>query len=115
MNGASREAPPVDVVVVGSGAAGMTAALASHSKKLRYVVLEQDSIGGTIFHYPRQKLVLTSPVVLPLHGTVKVSEITKEEQRLLISEGFLSLLKKYIVQEEEDSKNIPAILRKTKA
>jgi putative YpdA family bacillithiol system oxidoreductase len=68
-----------DVVVVGAGPAGLTAALASHSKKLRYVVLEQDSIGGTIFHYPRQKLVLTSPVVLPLHGTVKVSEISKEE------------------------------------
>jgi putative YpdA family bacillithiol system oxidoreductase len=70
---------PYDVVVVGAGPAGMTAALASHSKNLRYVVLEQDSIGGTIFHYPRQKLVLTSPVVLPLHGTVKVSEISKEE------------------------------------
>jgi thioredoxin reductase (NADPH) len=68
-----------DVVVVGAGPAGMTAALASHSKKLRYIVLEQDSIGGTIFHYPRQKLILTSPVVLPLHGTVKVSEISKEE------------------------------------
>jgi thioredoxin reductase (NADPH) len=70
---------PYDVVIVGAGPAGMTAALASHSKNLRYVVLEQDSIGGTIFHYPRQKLVLTSPVVLPLHGTVKVSEISKEE------------------------------------
>ncbi len=68
-----------DVLVVGAGPAGLTAALASQAKKLRYVVLEQDSIGGTIFHYPRQKLVLTSPVELPLHGTVKVSEITKEE------------------------------------
>jgi thioredoxin reductase (NADPH) len=70
---------PYDAVVIGAGPAGMTAALTSHAKNLRYVVLEQDSIGGTIFHYPRQKLVLTSPVVLPLHGTVKVSEITKEE------------------------------------
>ena len=48
-------------------------------------------------------------------ATVVLTEITKEEQRLLISEGFLSLLKKYIAQEEEESKNIPAILRKTKA
>lgn len=48
-------------------------------------------------------------------ATVVLTEISAEEQRLLISEGFLSLLKKYIAQEEEESKNIPAILRKTKA
>jgi len=68
-----------DAVVVGAGPAGMAAALALHAEKLRYVVLEQDSIGGTIYHYPRQKLVLTSPVNLPLHGTLKASEISKEE------------------------------------
>ena len=67
-----------DVLIVGAGPAGMTAALACHSNKLRYLVLEQDSIGGTIYHYPRQKLILTSPVDLPLHGTLKVSEIAKE-------------------------------------
>ncbi len=68
-----------DVVIVGAGPAGLTAALECEARTLRYVVLEQDSIGGTIFHYPRQKVVLTSPVDLPLHGTLKVSEITKEE------------------------------------
>ncbi|HEY6950832.1 MAG TPA: NAD(P)-binding domain-containing protein, partial [Bacteroidota bacterium] len=55
------------------------ASLAAHADKLRYVALEQDSIGGTIYHYPRQKMVLTSPVDLPLHGTIKASEISKEE------------------------------------
>lgn len=68
-----------DAVVVGAGPAGLAAALDLHAHKMRYVVLEQDSIGGTIYHYPRQKLVLTSPVDLPLHGTLKVSEISKEE------------------------------------
>jgi putative YpdA family bacillithiol system oxidoreductase len=67
-----------DAVIVGAGPAGLSAALSLHAKKLRYLVLEQDSIGGTIFHYPRQKLVLTSPVELPLHGTIKASEISKE-------------------------------------
>ncbi len=67
-----------DAIIVGAGPAGLTAALSLHAKKLRYMVLEQDSIGGTIFHYPRQKLVLTSPVELPLHGIIKASEISKE-------------------------------------
>lgn len=68
-----------DVVIVGAGPAGMAAALAAQARNMRYVVLEQDEIGGAILHYPRQKLVLTNPVELPLYGKLKVSEITKEE------------------------------------
>jgi thioredoxin reductase (NADPH) len=68
-----------DIVIAGAGPAGLTAALAAHAKGMRYTVLEQGSIGGTIFHYPRQKLVLTAPVELPLYGKLKASEITKEE------------------------------------
>lgn len=80
---ASRQSPKaldeLDLVIVGAGPAGLTAALAAQKKNLRYVVLEQDEIGGTILHYPRQKLVLTSPVELPLYGKLKISEISKEE------------------------------------
>lgn len=68
-----------DVVIVGAGPAGLTAALACQAHNLRYVVLEQDEIGGTILHYPRQKLVLTAPVELPLYGKLKASEISKEK------------------------------------
>ncbi len=68
-----------DVVIVGAGPAGLAAALAAQEHGLRYIVLEQGSIGGTIFHYPRQKLVLSSPVELPLYGKLKAFEITKEE------------------------------------
>ena len=69
----------LDVVIVGAGPAGLAAALAAQSKNMRYAVLEQDEVGGTVLHYPRQKLVLTSPVELPLYGKLKISEITKEE------------------------------------
>lgn len=68
-----------DVVIVGAGPAGIAAALACKANNLRYAVLEQGDIGGTVLHYPRQKLVLTSPVELPLYGRLKVSEIRKEE------------------------------------
>ena len=35
--------------------------------------------GGTIFHYPRQNLVLTTLLELPLYGTLKESETSKKE------------------------------------
>jgi thioredoxin reductase (NADPH) len=80
-----------DVVIVGAGPAGLTAALSCKEKNLRYVVLEQDAIGGTILHYPRQKLVLTAPVELPLYGKLKVSEISKED----LLEIWLGIVEKF--------------------
>jgi thioredoxin reductase len=68
-----------DVVVVGAGPAGLTASLAAQEAGLRYIALEQETIGGTILHYPRRKIVLTSPFELPLWGKVKFSEVSKEE------------------------------------
>lgn len=47
-------------------------------------------------------------------ATVVLTEISAEEQRLLISEGFMSMLKNYLAQEEEKNK-VPAILRKPEA
>jgi thioredoxin reductase (NADPH) len=68
-----------DVVIIGGGPAGVGAALAAKANNLRHIVLEQYDLGGSILHYPRQKVVLTSPVELPLYGKLKISEITKEE------------------------------------
>lgn len=68
-----------DVVVVGAGPAGLAAGLAAQEAGLRYAVLEQESIGGSLLHYPRRKIVLTSPFELPLWGTVKFSEVSKED------------------------------------
>jgi thioredoxin reductase/ferredoxin len=71
---------PFDVVIVGAGPAGMAASLAALEKKLRFVTLEQeDSFGGTVYHYPRNKIVMTAPVKLPIVGQVKMSEISKEK------------------------------------
>jgi thioredoxin reductase (NADPH) len=67
-----------DVVIVGAGAAGFSAALAAHEHGLRYVVVEQETLGGTVAHYPRGKIVMTAAVHLPLHGRVKMRETTKE-------------------------------------
>lgn len=70
----------LDVVIVGAGPAGLAATLGAIEKKLRSVTLEQeDSLGGTVYHYPRNKIVMTQPVVLPIIGKAKLGEITKED------------------------------------
>jgi thioredoxin reductase/NAD-dependent dihydropyrimidine dehydrogenase PreA subunit len=68
-----------DVVIVGAGPAGISASLAAKEHGLRYVTVEQeDSLGGTTYHYPRNKIVMTAPMDLPLVGMIKVREISKE-------------------------------------
>jgi thioredoxin reductase (NADPH) len=68
-----------DVVIVGAGPAGMGAALAAKAKKLKYIVLEQeDSLGGTIYHYPRNKIAMSGPVTLPIVGKMEFFEVSKE-------------------------------------
>lgn len=66
------------VVIVGAGPAGLAAALAALEAKLDFVLVDQDSVGGTVLHYPRQKIVMTRPVELPLFGKLKVTEVSKE-------------------------------------
>lgn len=68
-----------DVVIVGAGPAGMSAALTALQNKLSYVVLDQQGFGGTILHYPRKKLVLTRPIEIPLYGWLNKPEYSKEE------------------------------------
>jgi thioredoxin reductase/NAD-dependent dihydropyrimidine dehydrogenase PreA subunit len=67
-----------DVCIVGAGPAGISASLRAIERKLRYVTLEQGELGGTVAHYPRRKLVMTSPVELPLYGSFRKLEISKE-------------------------------------
>ncbi len=67
-----------DVVVVGAGPAGLAAGLSAKASKLKYLLLEQGDAGGTILQYPRRKIVMTSPVELPLWGKLKLTETSKE-------------------------------------
>ncbi|MBL4711444.1 MAG: NAD(P)-binding domain-containing protein [Gammaproteobacteria bacterium] len=68
----------LDLVIVGAGPAGIAASLAAKSNKLNFVTLEQDSLGGTVSHYPRGKIVMTAPVDLPIIGKMRFKETTKE-------------------------------------
>ena len=67
-----------DLLVVGAGPAGISASLRAIEKKLNYLTLERDEVGGTVAKYPRQKLVMTSPVEFPMYGKFKKLQLSKE-------------------------------------
>lgn len=69
----------LDVLIVGAGPAGLSAGLNAIHHKLRYRLIEQeDSLGGAVYHYPRNKIAMTAPVHLALVGKVRMGEIQKE-------------------------------------
>jgi thioredoxin reductase/Pyruvate/2-oxoacid:ferredoxin oxidoreductase delta subunit len=79
-SGKSGGSGDLDVVIVGCGPAGLSAGLAAIQHKLRYKLIEQeDSLGGAVYHYPRQKIAMTSPVELALVGKMKFGEVQKEK------------------------------------
>jgi len=78
--GGSRAASEIyDVLIVGAGPAGIAASLRAIERKLHYLTIDEGEIGGTVAKYPRQKLVLTSPVEFPVYGKFKKTELSKED------------------------------------
>ena len=68
-----------DVIIIGAGPAGISASLMAKQKNLTFKVLEQDTLGGTVYTFPRSKIVMTAPMDLPLFGKVKLHETSKQE------------------------------------
>jgi thioredoxin reductase (NADPH) len=68
-----------DVIIVGAGPAGISASLQAKKMGLKFKTLEQDSLGGTVYNFPRAKVVMTSPMDLPGYGKVKLFETSKTE------------------------------------
>jgi len=69
----------LDVIIVGAGPAGFAATLSAKQNGLRYLTLEQETLGGTVAHYPRGKLVMTKPVELPIIGKTRLKDPSKEK------------------------------------
>ncbi len=67
------------MLIVGAGPGGISASLRAIEKKMKYVTVDEGEVGGTVAKYPRQKLVLTSPVELPIYGKFKKTELSKED------------------------------------
>lgn len=68
----------VDLLIAGAGPAGLAAALTAGARDLRYRLIEQETLGGSMMHYPRRKLVMTYPAALPGVGEFPFREVEKE-------------------------------------
>src|SRR4030095_12283833 len=74
-------APPgvLDLLIVGAGPAGISAALMAKDLGLAFEVMEQGSVAQSIKSFPRGKLVFDQPLELPVAGKLWLRESTKEE------------------------------------
>jgi len=89
-----------DLIVVGAGPAGISASLTAKKHHLNCLTLEQDTLGGTVFTFPRSKIVMTSPMDLPLFGKVKLYETSKPE----LLDLWHTVIKKNDITIKENSK-----------
>lgn len=76
---AGSQSDVLDVIIVGAGPAGISASLRAAENGLTHLTLERETVGGTVSKYPRQKLVMTSPVELPLYGKFSKTQLSKED------------------------------------
>ncbi len=89
-----------DLVVIGAGPAGISATLSARKLGLKVLTLEQDTLGGTVYTFPRSKIVMTSAMELPLHGKIKLFETSKAE----LLDLWVSVLNKNKITITENSK-----------
>jgi len=89
-----------DLIIIGSGPAGISAALTAKKSGLNFLVLEQDTLGGTVYTFPRKKIVMTSPMDLPLVGKIKLYQTSKTE----LLELWQTVLRKNDISIQENSK-----------
>ena len=77
--GKRRHPAKRDVIIIGSGPAGISASLRALEMGLDFLTLEQDTFGGTVAQFPRGKVVMTAPAHLPMVGEMRFKEVSKEK------------------------------------
>jgi thioredoxin reductase (NADPH) len=66
-----------DVIIVGAGPSGLSAAIAAKQRGLDYAVLEQGTLVNSIYRFPPQMVFFTTPELLEIGGVPFVSPYDK--------------------------------------
>ncbi len=67
-----------DVIVVGAGPAGLSAALHAQKNGLDVLVIEKGEVGNTVFEYQKRKHVMAEPAMIPLRSDLPFKAGTRE-------------------------------------
>jgi thioredoxin reductase (NADPH) len=90
-----------DVVVVGSGPAGISAGATAKAQKLRYIELEKTTAASTIRDYPRGKFVQATPLDMAEYGGLLMEGDYNKETLVKKWEEMLATLKLDINERDE--------------
>src|SRR5690349_23202097 len=66
-----------DLVIVGAGPSGLSAAIAAKKQGLDYLVVEQGTLVNSIYRFPPQLVFFTTPELLEIGGVPFVSPYEK--------------------------------------
>jgi thioredoxin reductase (NADPH) len=69
--------PVRDLIIIGAGPSGLSAAIAAKQRGLDYQVLEQGTLVNSIFRFPPQMVFFTTPELLEIGGLPFVSPFEK--------------------------------------
>ena len=69
--------PIRDLIIIGAGPSGLSAAIASKQRGLDYQVIEQGALVNSIYHFPPQMVFFTTPELLEIGGLPFVSPYEK--------------------------------------
>ena len=72
----------LDLVIVGGGPAGLSAAVEASKRGWRYVVLERAKIASTVRSFPPGKKVYAEPRSIPSHSELDVAEDRDKDEFL---------------------------------
>ncbi len=100
-SGFKRDPSIYDLIIIGAGPAGISGTLTAKKHGLNFLTLDQDSLGGTVFNFPRYKLVMTAPVNLPLYGKIHLFDTSKTQ---LLELWNAAISKNNITQIRENTK-----------
>ena len=68
-----------DIIIIGAGPAGLSAALNAHQHGLKYILLEKSNhIADTVFCYPKGKPVMAEPSAIPILGDMWLQPALRE-------------------------------------